>query len=325
MKLPRRRFLPLAVCAATLPAVSRLALAQTYPTRPVRIIVGFPAGGVGDILARLIATWLSELLGQSFIIENRPGAGTNLAAETVIRSPPDGYTLLWISSANAINATLYDKLNFNFIRDIAPVASVVSLPGVMEVNPALPAKSVPEFIAYARANPGKINMASGGIGTMSHVAGELFKMMAGVEMVHVPFRGAAPALTELMAGRVHVIFVPIISSIEHIRTGRLRALAVTPTTRLEILPDVPAIGEFVPGYNVGDWGGFGAPKGSPAVVADKLNREINAALANSKIKARLADMGATVLSGSPVDFSKFIADETEKWAKVVKFAGAKED
>ena len=323
MILPRRQFLHLAAGAAALPALPRVARAQTYPTRPVRIVVGFPAGGVGDILARLLGQWLSERLGQPFVIENRPGAATNIAAEAVVRSPPDGYTLLWITAANAINATLYDKLNFNFIRDIAPVASFVRGPGVMEVNPAVPAQSVPEFIAYAKANPGKINLASSGMGTLSHVAGELFKIMTGVDMLHVPYRGAAPALNDLIGGRVQVMILPVISSVEHIKAGRLRALAVTTATRLDVLPDVPTASEFVPGFEVSDWTGIGVPKTTPAEIVDKLATEINAALGEPKMKARLADLGSLLMPMSRADFGKLIADETERWAKVVKVAGIK--
>jgi tripartite-type tricarboxylate transporter receptor subunit TctC len=303
--------------------MSRIARAQTYPTRPVRLIVGFPAGGVGDILARLVGQWLSERLGQPFIIENRPGAATNMATEAVVRSPPDGYTLLWITAANAINATLYDKLNFNFIRDIAPVAGFVRGPGVMEVNPAVPAKSIPEFIAYAEANPGKINLASSGVGSLSHVAGELFKIMTGVDMLHVPYRGAAPALNDLIGGRVQVMILPIISSIEHIRAGRLRALGVTTATRLEMVPDVPTVGEFLPGYEVSDWTGIGVPKDTPPDIVDRLSTEINAALSDPKMKARLAELGSVLMPMSRTEFAKLIADESERWAKVVKSAGIK--
>jgi tripartite-type tricarboxylate transporter receptor subunit TctC len=303
--------------------MSRIARAQTYPTRPVRLIVGFPAGGVGDILARLLGQWLSERLGQPFIIENRPGAATNMATEAVVRSPPDGYTLLWITAANAINATLYDKLNFNFIRDIAPVAGFVRGPGVMEVNPAVPAKSIPEFIAYAEANPGKINLASSGVGSLSHVAGELFKIMTGVDMLHVPYRGAAPALNDLIGGRVQVMILPIISSIEHIRAGRLRALGVTTATRLEVVPDVPTVGEFLPGYEVSDWTGIGVPKDAPPEIVDRLSTEISAALSDPKMKARLADLGSVLMPMSRTEFAKLIADESERWAKVVKSAGIK--
>jgi tripartite-type tricarboxylate transporter receptor subunit TctC len=324
VKLPhRRQFLHLAAGAAALPSVSRVASAQAYPTRPVRIIVGFAPGSASDIVARLLGQWLSERLGQQFIIEHRPGAASNIATEAVVRAPPDGYTLLVVSTASAINATLYDKLSFNFIRDIAPVASVIRGPTVMVVNPSVPAKSVPEFIAYAKANPGKLTMASGGIGSGTHLPGELFKMMAGVNMVHVPYRGGGPALTDLLGGQVQVMFPSTVSSIEYIRAGRLRALAVTTATRSDALPDVPTVDEFVPGYEASAWFGVGAPKATPAEIVEKLNKEINASLADPKMKARLADVGGTALSGSPADFGKLIADETEKWAKVIKSAGIK--
>ena len=301
--------------------MSRIAWAQPYPTRPVRWIIGFTSGGNTDIISRLLGQRLSEQLGQPFIIESRPGAGTNIATEAVVRAPADGYTLLFVSASNAINATLYDKLNFNFIRDIAPVASLVRAPNVMVVNPTVPAKTVPEFIAYAKANPGKINMASPGIGTTPHLAGELFKTMTGVNIQHVPYRGAAPALTDLIAGQVQLYFVTTPASIEYVRTGKLRALAVTTATRSEALPDIPSVSEFVPGYEASAWWGVGAPKDTPADIVEKLNKEINAALADPKMKARLADLGCTVLAGSPGDFGKLIAEETEKWGKVVKFAG----
>ena len=323
MKSARRRFMHLIAGAAALLCVSRIGWAQTYPTRPVRVIVGFPAGGVGDILARLLGQWLSERLGQPFVIENRPGAATNLAAEAVVRSPPDGHTLLWITAANAINASLYDKLSFNFIRDIAPVASFVRGPGVMEVNPAVPAKSVPEFIAHARANPGRINLASSGVGSLSHVAGELFKIMAGVDMLHVPYRGAAPALNDLIAGRVQVMILPIISSVEHIRAGRLRALGVTTASRLDVVPDVPTVGETLPGYEVSDWTGIGVPRSTPAEIVGRLSTEINAALGDPKMKLRLAELGSVLMPTSRADFARLIADETEKWAKVAGSAGIK--
>jgi tripartite-type tricarboxylate transporter receptor subunit TctC len=326
MKLSRRRhFLHLAAGAAALPAVSRIAWAQTYPTRPVRIVVGFPPGGGADITARLIGQWLSERLGQPFIIENRPGAGSNIATEAVVRAPADGYTLLLVGGWNAINATLYDKLNFNFLRDIMPVASIGGAPYVMVINPSLPAKTVPDFIAYAKANPGRVNMASAGTGAPSHVSGELFKMMAGVNMVHVPYRGGGPAVTDLLGGQVQVMFVPPPTSIEHIRSGKLRALAVTTATRSDALPDIPTVAEFVPGYEASNWYGVGIPKNTPAEIIDKLNKEINAGLADPKLRARLADLGGTVLAGSPADFGKLIADETEKWGKVVKFVGIKAD
>ena len=323
MKLPRRQFLHLAAAATALAVVSRNARAQVYPARPVRILVGFPPGGPADILARLIGQWLSDRLGQPFIIENRPGAATNIATEAVVRAPADGYTLLLVSGAHTVNATLYDKLSFNFIRDIAPVAGIVRLPNLMLVNPSVPAKTVPEFIAYAKANPGKINMASPGIGTQPHLAGELFNIMAGLNLVHVPYRGGAPALTDLISGRVQVMFLSPAASIEYIRSGRLRALAVTAETRWEGLPDLPTVVEFVPGYESSNWFGVGAPKATPAEIVDQLNKEINAALADPKMKARLADLGGTVLPGSPDDFGKLIGDEIEKWAKVIKFTGIK--
>ncbi len=325
MSLPRRRFLKLTAGAAALPLVSPIAAAQAYPTRPVRIIVGFASGGTLDIIARLLGQWLSERFGQPFVVENRPGAGGNIGTEAVVRAPPDGYTLLLVGSPNMINATLYEKLNFNFIRDIAPVASTDRVPLVMEVNPAFPAKSVPEFIAYTKANPGKINMASAGTGTGQHVAGELFKMMAGVDMTHVPYRSAGPALTDLIGGQVQVMFDGLPASIEHIRAARLRALAVTTATRLEVLPDISTVGDFVPGYEASAVHGLGAPKNTPAEIVDSLNKAINSALAESKTKARLADLGLTVLAGSPAEFGKLIAEETEKWGKVVKFSGAKPD
>jgi tripartite-type tricarboxylate transporter receptor subunit TctC len=323
MKLPRRKFLRLAAGAAALPAVSRIARAQTYPAQPVRIIVGFGPGGVSDILARLIGQWLSERFGRPFVVENRPGAGTNVATEAVARAPADGYTLLWLTSSNAINATLYEKLNFDFIRDIAPVASIVLVPSVMEVNSEFPAKTVPEFIAYAKANPGKINMGAAGPGSSTHIFGELFKMMAGVDLVPVQYRSSGPALTDLMAGQVQVMFDPLGSSIEYIRAGRLRALAVTTATRAEALPDVPTVGEFVPGYEASLWQGIGAPKSTPPEIVDRLNKEINAALADPKIKARLADLGSTTLAQSPGEFAKLIASDTEKWGKVIRAANIK--
>jgi tripartite-type tricarboxylate transporter receptor subunit TctC len=309
---PPRQFLHLAAGAVALPALSRIAKAQAYPTRPVRLIVGFPAGGPSDIVARLIGQWLSERLGQPIVIENRPGAGTNIATEAVAKAAPDGYTLLLATSTNAFNATLYDNLNFNFVQDITPVASIVRVPLVMEVNPAVPARTVPEFIAYAKANPGKLNMASGGNGTSDHVCGELFKMMAGIDMVHVPYRGGAPALTDLLGGQVQVLFDPIPASIGYIRTGKLRALAVTTATRSDALPDIPTVAEFVPGYEASTWYGVGAPKKTPAEIINKLNKEINASLADPKLTARLADLGTTALAASPADFAKLIADETDK-------------
>jgi tripartite-type tricarboxylate transporter receptor subunit TctC len=325
MKLLRRNFLYLAAGAAALPAVSHIARAQTYPTQPVRIVVGVTPGGANDIVARLMGQWLFERLGQQFMIENRPGAGTNIATGMVVRAPPDGYTLLFVGATNAINATLYERLNFNFIRDIAPVASITRQPNVMLVNPSFPTKTVPEFIAYAKANPGKINMASPGIGTTPHLAGELFNIMAGLNLVHVPYRGGGPALTDLISGQVQVYFPSPVSSIEYIKTGRLRALAVTTATRSEALPDLPTVGEFVPGYEASGWFGVGAPRATPAEIVDKLNKEINAGLADPNMKTRLAELGGTVLVGSSADFGKLIADETEKWGKVVKFIGIKAD
>ena len=323
MKLPRRTFLHLAAGVAALPALSRIALAQAYPTRPVRIIVGFAAGGATDIVARIMGQWLSERLGQQFVVENRPGAGTNIATEAVVNAAPDGHTLLMVSPTNAVNATLYDKLSYNFIRDIAPVAGVTRVANVMVVNPSFPAKTVPEFIAYAKANPGGINMASGGTGSSNQMSGELFKMLAGVNLVHVPYRGAGPALPDLISGQVQVMFVAITSSIEYIKAGTLRALGVTTTARSEALPDVPTIADFVPGYEDSNWWGFGAPKATPAASVDKLNKEVNAALDDPKMKTRLADLGGVALPGSPAEFGKLIATETEKWAKVIKFAGIK--
>jgi tripartite-type tricarboxylate transporter receptor subunit TctC len=323
MKLPRRQFLHLAAGAAALTAASRFAWAQAYPTRPVRIIVGFAAGGGIDIVARLMGQWLSERLGQQFVIENRPGAGSNIATEAVVHASPDGYTLLMIGAFNAINTTLYEKLKFNFIRDIAPVASIIRVPNVMVVNPSVPAKTVRELIAYAKANPRKLNMASPGHGSSPHVSGELFKMMTGVDMLHVPYRSLA--LSDLLGGQLEVMFPTIVASIEYIKTGRLRALAVTTATRVDALPEIPTVGEFVPGYEASTWYGVGAPNATPVEIVEKLNKEINASLADLKLQARLADLGGTVMMGSPADFGKFIADETEKWAKVIKFVGIKAD
>ena len=323
MKFPRRNFVHLAAAAAAFAAVSAMARAQTYPARPVRIIVGFAAGGAFDITARLVGQWLSDRLGQPFIVENRPGAGTNIATEAVVRAPADGYTLLLGGAVNAVNATLYEKLNFDFIRDIAPVAGIIRFPNLMEVNPSFPAKTVPEFISYAKANPGKITFASTGIGSTQHLSGELFKMMTGVNMVHVPYRGAAPALTDLISGQVQVMFGPLPPSIEFIRAGKLRALAVTTATRSEALPDIPTVGEFVPGYEASGWNGMFSPKHMPAEIINKLNQEINAGLADPDIKARLTDLGGTALGGSPGDLGKLVADEIVKWSKVVKFADLK--
>jgi tripartite-type tricarboxylate transporter receptor subunit TctC len=324
MKLPhRRQFLHLAAGAAAVPMLSQIAKAQTYPARSVRIVVGFPAGGPFDTIARLMGQWLSERLGQPFVVENRAGAGGNIATEAVVRAPADGYTLLLVGAPNATSATFYDKLNFNFIRDIAPVAGIVREPLLVEVHPSFPAKTIPEFIAYVKANPGKINMASAGNGTPPHVAGELFKMMAGVDMVHVPYRGGAPALTDLIGGQVQVFFSPISASIEHVKAGKLRALAVTTAARSEVLPDIPTVGDFVPGFEASVWQGVGAPKDTPAEIVDKLNKEINAALSDPKITARLADLGASPLAISSGDFGKLVVDETEKWGKVIRFANIK--
>ena len=323
MKLPRRKFLHLAAGAAALPALPRVASALDYPTRPVHLLVGFAAGGPLDTSARLIAQWLSERLGQPFVIENRPGAGSNLATEIVARAPPDGYTLLEASAANAWNAALYDNLSFNFIRDIALVAGVRRAAGVMEVNPSVPVRTVPEFITYAKANPGKINMATGGAGSAPHLYGELFKMMAGVDLVTVNYRGSAPALPDLIAGQVQVMFDVVISSIGHIRAGKLRPLGVTTTTRLEVLPDVPPISDFLPGYEASSWDGIGAPANTPLEIVGILNKQVNAALADPTFKARLADLGAEPFAGSPAEFGKFIVDYTEKWGKVIRAAGIK--
>jgi len=323
MQLCRRRILHLAAGAAALPVVSRLAKAQAYPTRPVRIIVGLAPGGQSDIIARLLGQWLSERLGQPFVIENRTGGGTNIATEAVVRAPADGYTLLLVGTTQAINATLSSKVNFHFLRDIAAVAGVIVGPQVIVVHPSVPATTVPEFIAYAKANAGKLNMASGGIGTPGHVSGELFKMMTGIDMGHVPYRGAGPALTDLLSGQVQVYFSPAPAAIEYIRAGRLRALAVTTAARLAALPDIATVADSVPSYEASIWAGIGAPKATPAEIVETLNREINAALADPGMKARLADLGGTAHPGSSSDFGRFLADETEKWAKVIKFAGLK--
>jgi len=323
MKLPRRNFLHLAAGAAALPALSRIAWTESYPSRPVRIIVGFPPGGTADIVARLMGQRLSERLGQPFVIENRPGAGGNIGTEAVVRAPADGYTLLLAATLNTINATLYEKLNYNFIRDIAPVACIIRTPLIMVVNPAVPAKILPEFIAYAKDNPAKVTMASAGTGTLSHIAGELFKMMTGIDVLHVPYRGGAPALTDLTGGQVQVYFSPLPESISTIKGGKVRALAVTTAGRSEALPDVPTVGDFVAGYEATVWFGIGAPKATTAEIVDKLNKEINAGLADPQLKARLADLGGTVIAGSPSDFGSFVAAETDKWAKVVRFAGIK--
>jgi tripartite-type tricarboxylate transporter receptor subunit TctC len=319
----RRQFLHLTAGAAALPVMSRIARAQAYPTRPVRLIVGYAASGTNDIIARLVGQSLSERLGQQFLIENRSGAGTNIATEAAVNAPADGYTLLLVGPANAINATLYEKLNFNFLRDIVPVGGVVRVPLVMAVNPSLPAKTIPEFIAYAKANPGKISMASAGIGSAPHVGGELFKMMAGVDMVHVPYRGDGPALTDLIGGQVQVYFSGLAPSLDHFKTGNLRPLGVTAAKRSDALPDVPAIGEFVLGYEASTSFGVGAPKNTPIEIVGKLNTEINTALTNSRLQVKLTELAGLLLPGSPSDFGRLIAEETEKWAKVVKFAGLK--
>jgi tripartite-type tricarboxylate transporter receptor subunit TctC len=325
MRLFHRQFLRLAVGAAAIPAASRIARAQSYPTRPVRIVVGFPAGGGTDITARLTGQWLSQRLGQSFFVENRPGAGSNIAAETVVRAPADGYTLLLMNTVNTINTTLYDNLNFNFTRDIAPVANIIRTPLTMDVHPSVPMKTVADFIAYAKANPGTLNMGSAGNGTPQHVSGELFKMMTGVNMVHVPYRGGAAAVADLLAGHVQVMFDVIPESIEHIRAGRLRCLAVTTATRSDALPEIPTVGDFVPGYETINWWVPPPPRDTPTEIIDKLNKEINAGLSDPKMKARFADLGGTVVPGSSIEFGKLIALETEKWAKVIKFAGIKAD
>jgi len=325
MKLPRRTFLHLAAGATTLPVVSRVAWSQSYPARPVRIIVATAAGGTTDITARVIARWLSERFGQQFFVENRPGGGNNIGTEAVVRAPADGYTLLLVNSVNAINATLFEKLSYNFINDIAPVAGFLRVPMVLEVNPSVPARTAAEFIAYAKANPGKINMASAGIGSTPHVAGELFKMMAGLNMLHVPYRGGAAAITDLIGGQVQVMIEPITGPLEHIRAGKLRGLAVTTTTRSQALPDLPTLDTYVPGYEASPWYGLGAPKNTPLEIIDKLNHEINAALADPKMTHQLAELGGTPLAGSPADFTNLIAEETAKWGKVVKFSGAKPD
>jgi tripartite-type tricarboxylate transporter receptor subunit TctC len=316
MKLPRRNFLHLAAGAAALPALSRIAWAQAYPSRPVRIIVGFAPGGGADIMARLMGQWLSERLGQQFIIENRPGADSNMAAEAVVRGAPDGYTLFLLTLPNAVNARY--KLNFNIIADMVPIAGIMRVPNIMAVNPSVPVKTVPEFIAHAKANAGKINMGSAGIGSSNHISGELFKMMAGVDLVHVPYRGGAPAMTDLISGQVQVMFVSVAQSIEYVRANKLRALAVSSATRLDTLPDIPTVGETVPGYVTVFWGGIAAPKATPPEIIETLNREINAAFADANMKARLGDLGGMALAGSPADFAKLIADDTEKWGKVIR-------
>ena len=323
MTFPRRQFLGLAGAAAALPAVSRIARAQAYPSRQIRLIIGYPPGGSADITARLIAQWLTDRLGQSVIIESRPGGGTNIATEAVINAPPDGYTLLLVAPANAINATLYEKLNHVFLRDVAPIAGLIRFPNVVVVNPSVPVKTIPELVAYAKANPGKLNMASSGNGSTIHMSGELFKMMTGVNMVHVPYRGGALALTDMIGGQVQVMFDNIPTAMEFVRSGQLRGLAVTGAARSVTLPDLPTVADFVPGYEATSWYGLGAPKGTPNDIIEKLNREVNASLADPKAKTRFAELGATLLPGSPATFGKLVADETEKWDKVVKFSGAK--
>jgi tripartite-type tricarboxylate transporter receptor subunit TctC len=323
MKLSRRHFQHLAAGAAALPIAARRASAQAWPSRPVRWLVGYAPGGGNDIVARLMGQWFSDRLGQPFLIENRPGAATNMAAEAVVNAAPDGYTLLLVGQPNAINATLYETLSFNFIRDIAPVAGLMTVPNVVVVHPSFPAQSVPEFIAYARANPGKINMASAGNGSAAHLAGELFNSMTGISMVHVPYRGQAPAIADLLGGQVQVLFATSPASIEFVRTGKLRALAVTTAVRAEALPDLPTVGDFVPGYEASAWYGIGAPRKTPDEIIERLNKEANAGLADAKLKVRLADLGGTLIPGSPADFGKLIADETEKWGKVIRTANIK--
>ena len=325
MELLRRQFLQLAASAAALPSLSRTARAQTYPTRPVRLIIGYVPGGSADVTARLMGQWLSERLGQPVIVESRPGAGSNIGTEAVVRAPADGYTLLLVAPANAINASLYDKLNYNFLRDIVLVAGLIRFPNIMEVNLSVPVKTVPEFIAYAKANPGKINMASSGNGSTIHMSGELFKMMTGINMIHVPYRGGAPAMTDLLGGQVQVMFDNLPTSAEHIKAGKLRGLAVTSAARSDVLPELPTVAEFVPGYEASAWYGIGAPKDTPPEIIDTLNKAVNAILADPKAKARFAELGASLLPGSPADFGKLVAEETAKWGEVVKFCGAKAD
>ena len=325
MKFARRQFLQLAAGAAVLPAASGIASAETYPARPIRLIIGYTPGGSADLTARLMGQWLSERLGQPFVIENRPGGGTNIATEAVVRAAPDGYTLLLVAPANAINATLYEKLNFNFLRDIEPIAGIIRFPNVVAVNPQVPVNTIPELIAYAKANPGKLNMASSGNGSTIHMSGELFKMMTGIDMVHVPYRGGAPALTDLISGQVQVMFDNIPTCAEHVKSGKLRGLAITSTTRSEVLPDLPPVADFLPGYEASAWYGFGAPKGTPPEIIARLNKETNAVLADATAKKRFAELGAFLLPGSAADFGKLLADETEKWGKVVKFSGARVD
>ena len=325
MQFPRRRFLRLAAGAAVLPAVSNIAKAQAYPTRSVRLLIGYTPGGSADLTARLMGQWLSERLGQPFVIENRPGGGTNIATEAVLRAAPDGYTLLLVAPANAINATLYDKLNFNFLQEIEPIAGIIRFPNVVVVNPSVPVKTIPELIAYAKANPGKLNMASSGNGSTIHMSGELFKMLTGINMVHVPYRGGAPALTDMLSGQVQVMFDNIPTCAEHVKSGKLRGLAVTSTARSNVLPDLPTVAEFLPGYEASAWYGLAAPKGTPREMIETLNKAVNAVLADPVAQKRFAEIGAILLPGSAAEFGKLLADETEKWGKVVKFAGAKVD
>ena len=323
MILPRRRFLHLAASAAAAPALPYIARAETYPSRPIRLIIGYLPGGSADMTARLFGQWLSDRLGQQVVVESRAGASTNIATEAVVRAAPDGYTLMLVSPANATNAALYDKLNFDFLRDIDPVAGLIRFPDVVDVNPALPVRTIPELIAYAKANPGALNFGSSGVGSTLHVAGELFKMMAGVNIVHVPYRGGAPAMIDLIGGRVQLMFDNVPTSVEFIRSGKIRPLAVTSAARIELFPDLPTVADTVPGYEASAWYGIGAPRNVPAEVVDKLNKEINAALADTKMNARLAELGGIVLPGSPADFGKLVTDETEKWGKVIRFAGIK--
>jgi tripartite-type tricarboxylate transporter receptor subunit TctC len=325
MNFPRRQLLKLAVGATALPAFTQLLKAENYPTRPIRLVIGYTPGGSADLTARLMGQWLSDRLGQTFVVENRPGGGTNIATEAVVRAPPDGYSVLLAAPANAINASLYDKLNFNFLRDTEPVAGIIRFPNVVVVNPSVPVKTIPELIAYAKANPGKLNIASSGNGSTIHMSGELFKMLTGTDMVHVPYRGGAPALTDLIAGQVHVMFDNIPTCAEHVKSGKLRGLAVTSTTRSQVLPDLPTVADFLPGYEASAWYGIAAPRNTPANVVGKLNKEVNAVLADPAAKTRFTELGAILLPGSPADFGKLLADETEKWGKVVKFSGAKVD
>jgi tripartite-type tricarboxylate transporter receptor subunit TctC len=325
MKFPRRQFLHLAAGAALLPAVSRIASAQAYPARPIRLIIGYTPGGSADLTARLMGQWLSERLGQSFVIENRPGGGTNIATEAALRAAPDGYSLLLVAPANAINATLYSKLNFNFLHEMVPIAGIIRFPNVVVVNPEVPVKTIPELIAYAKANPGKLNMASSGNGSTIHMSGELFKMLTGIDMLHVPYRGGAPALTDLLSGQVQVMFDNIPTCAEHVKSGKLRGLAVTSMRRSEVLPDLPTVADFLPGYEASAWYGLAAPKGTPPEIVETLNKAVNAILADPAAKTRFGELGAILLPGSAADFGKLVADETDKWGKVVKFAGAKVD